>query len=78
MKKPIFEIFGAILLALIIEATTGLFSWDWGQIRDFTWTPKLEVTLNKCIIYRTAATEFPFCEMDLVVNNTSSRTFLSA
>jgi len=67
-------IFTAFVTAVVTVITTGLMSSAYRYARDHLWPPKLELSLTKCIIYRTNYHDFPFCEIDIVINNPSGES----
>jgi hypothetical protein len=62
------------ITALITQIETGLFSWIYRYLKDSFWPAKLELSLTKCFIYRTEFEDFPTCELDIIINNPSTKT----
>ena len=63
-----------IIVLVLGEITLGLISSAYRYAIDQMWPPKLELSLTKCIIYRTSFDDFPICEMDIVIKNPSDKS----
>jgi len=62
-----------IITAVITEITSGIISVVYISVKELLHPPKLELTLNKCFIYRTDLDNFPVCELDIVAYNPSNQ-----
>jgi hypothetical protein len=59
------------LTALITQITNHSLSMLWSFVADFFTRPTFQISLANCIVYRTNYTDFPVCEMDILVNNSA-------
>jgi hypothetical protein len=69
---------GIAFVAVVGQMTTGIMTQAYRFVVEIFWRPRLEVTLNKCFIYRKGYSSFPSCELDIVAYNPSSRTKMTA
>jgi hypothetical protein len=66
-------IFLIVATVIVTEITTGLIRKSVEFVRMHFCPPKLEISLTKCVVYRTKLEPFPICELGVVVHNPTKR-----
>jgi hypothetical protein len=71
--KVILWILAIVGTVIVTEITTGIIHKLVESVLTNVCPPKLEISLTKCVIYRTELERLPICELDVVGRNPSER-----
>lgn len=73
LYKGIFWILTIVFTVIVTEITTGIIHKLVESVLTNVCPPKLEISLTKCVIYRTELERLPICELDVVGRNPSEK-----